>query len=215
MKKNIAMRLASGLMLSCLLSTCVISGTFAKYTTEATGSDNARVAKWGFTGENANIALTDLFLNAYDNVTGVGSDVIAPGTTNSANFTFAYSNPTAKPEVAYTFTVSTKDSACDDAIKNNPNIKWSLDGVVCDDWDDLLADIQALDGTAGDAGKDYAAGTLPEAFDENQTHTVSWVWYFDAETDGAVDNDVNDTTMGNAATADVTLKITITAVQKN
>jgi hypothetical protein len=47
MKKNKMMRIASILLVVTLLSTCVISGTFAKYVTKAEGSDQARVAKWG------------------------------------------------------------------------------------------------------------------------------------------------------------------------
>ena len=35
------------LLLSLIHISCVISGTFAKYTTQAGGSDTARVAKWG------------------------------------------------------------------------------------------------------------------------------------------------------------------------
>ena len=65
MKKNRMMRLASILLICVLLTTSVISGTFAKYVTADTGSDNARVAKWGVelivTGDN-------LFSNSYNGV---------------------------------------------------------------------------------------------------------------------------------------------------
>ena len=47
MKKNKMMRAASALLVAVLLTTSVISGTFAKYITEDKGSDEARVAKWG------------------------------------------------------------------------------------------------------------------------------------------------------------------------
>jgi hypothetical protein len=47
MKKNKMMRLASGLLVTTLLTTSIISGTFAKYTTQDSASDTARVAKWG------------------------------------------------------------------------------------------------------------------------------------------------------------------------
>ena len=47
MKKNKMLRIASILLVVTLLSTCVISGTFAKYVTKAEGIDAARVAKWG------------------------------------------------------------------------------------------------------------------------------------------------------------------------
>ena len=47
MKKNRMMRLASVLLVLTLLSTSVISGTFAKYVTSDQASDTARVAKFG------------------------------------------------------------------------------------------------------------------------------------------------------------------------
>lgn len=53
MKKNKMMRTASGVMVATLLTTGVISGTFAKYVTEDSANDTARVAKWG-----VNLAVT-------------------------------------------------------------------------------------------------------------------------------------------------------------
>ena len=47
MKKTKVMRLLSLLLVMTLISTCAISGTFAKYVTRAEGEDQARVAKWG------------------------------------------------------------------------------------------------------------------------------------------------------------------------
>lgn len=47
MKENKMMRLASGLLVCVLLSSSVIGGTFAKYTSAGTLTDTARVAKWG------------------------------------------------------------------------------------------------------------------------------------------------------------------------
>ena len=41
------MRTASGLMIAALLTTSMISGTFAKYTTADAAQDSARAAKWG------------------------------------------------------------------------------------------------------------------------------------------------------------------------
>ena len=46
MKKNKRMRTASGLMIAALLTTSMISGTFAKYTTADAAQDSARAAKW-------------------------------------------------------------------------------------------------------------------------------------------------------------------------
>ena len=47
MRKNKFLRLASVMLMLCLITTCAISGTFAKYTTSDEALDSARVAKWG------------------------------------------------------------------------------------------------------------------------------------------------------------------------
>ena len=47
MKKNKMMRLASCLLVLVMLSTSMISGTFAKYVTTGSAEDTARVAKFG------------------------------------------------------------------------------------------------------------------------------------------------------------------------
>jgi hypothetical protein len=45
--KNKMMRIASVLLVAALITTCAISGTFAKYVTKVSGEDYARVAQWG------------------------------------------------------------------------------------------------------------------------------------------------------------------------
>ncbi len=122
MKKNKMMRIASVLLVAVLISTCAISGTFAKYVTKAEGTDTARVAKWG-------ILLTmegdDMFAPEYkaDDKTFKGStdnqdpilsvrvdeaateeditDLVAPGTTNNG----FKATITGKPEVAVRYTL--------------------------------------------------------------------------------------------------------------
>ena len=103
MRKNRMMRAASALLVAVLLTTSTISGTFAKYVTEASGSDTARVAKWGV--EVAGMA-DPLFTNQYkDENSDSGfeytviavDDVVAPGTANTDGVTFRL---TGKPEVA-------------------------------------------------------------------------------------------------------------------
>ena len=49
MKKSKTMRAASFLLVLTLMTSCFVGSTFAKYTTTATGTDTARVARWGFT----------------------------------------------------------------------------------------------------------------------------------------------------------------------
>ena len=206
MRNNKMMRTAAGLLVATLLTSSVLFGTFAKYTSKSTGTDTARVARWGF-NDTTSIEFDDLFKKSYDqNVTGE-ADVIAPGTTNSAKFKFDYTgsknNAEKAPEVAYTFTVDTTGSSCDQTIQNNTSITWKLDNGKWGTWNELIAAIEALDGDKAQ----YEAGTLPTEFTGTTEHEVAWKWEFDG-------NDTEDTTMGNAETlANVTLKITVTATQ--
>lgn len=229
MKKNRMMRLASVLLVLTLLSTSVISGTFAKYTTSVTSNDKARVAYWGFQASNS-MDITKLFENAYD--TTVASvdkaDVIAPGTLGSQTFSFAWDETVSDgtglikvtgPEVAYQFTVDVV-SSCDQLIKDNKNIQWKLDDGAWGTWDQMIADIKALSGD-NSGSKRYEPNTLPAEFTaKDDVHTISWQWLFTDSTKTYTVNgesmtqDQYDTYMGNAATMDkCSIKITITATQ--
>ena len=134
MKKNNVMRIASALLVAVLLTTCAISGTFAKYTTTASGTSTARVAKWGFgTGDFT----FDLFDGTYENVaTDVNPEinVIAPGTSDSETIVFAADGQAAETEVAYTFTATLAISGDASLISQ---MKWSLDGVTYKSADEI------------------------------------------------------------------------------
>lgn len=121
MKKNKMMRIASILMVATLITTCAISGTFAKYVTKAEGADQARVAKWGvvLTMEGDNMfapeykADDETFKGSTDNQNPVLSvrvdpdyegdyaDLVAPGTTNNG----FKATIEGKPEVAVRYTL--------------------------------------------------------------------------------------------------------------
>lgn len=113
MKKNKMMRAASGLLVATLLTTSVISGTFAKYITTATASDVAQVAKWGvgivtsgslfaktYTADDTTIT-DDAIKNSIVSSSDQG-EVVAPGTNNNTGLTFEI---TGKPEVAFSLDV--------------------------------------------------------------------------------------------------------------
>ena len=127
MKKNRMMRLASILMIAVLMTTCTISGTFAKYVTEASAGDSARVAKWGV----GITATGTTFSEAYDTddsaATVVSSNwdvgvdasedkVVAPGTSG----TFATVAISGTPEVKVDLTADV-----DIELSN-----WTVDGDV-------------------------------------------------------------------------------------
>lgn len=117
MKKNKIMRLAGVLLIAVLLTTSIISGTFAKYVTTGSVTDSARVAKFGVQVTAGGELFSKTYVNqAGGNTpgTGVGSETItvesasdklvAPGTQSSANgLGFSISGT---PEVATAVTIT-------------------------------------------------------------------------------------------------------------
>ena len=110
MKKNKMMRLASVLLVCVLLTTSVISGTFAKYVTTGSASDTARVAKFGVAITTSGTLYSDTYYAGsateanipaatiwalkpdYNNGTGISvnaetasENVVAPGTKSYGN----------------------------------------------------------------------------------------------------------------------------------
>ena len=115
MKKNKMMRLASAMLMMTLLTTSVISGTFAKYVTSDTATDTARVAKFGVTVTAGGYLFDETYKAADDDGPGGDGDVasmtvvsvgkadtakkdnvVAPGTKNDDGITFTISGT---PEV--------------------------------------------------------------------------------------------------------------------
>ena len=104
MKKNRFIKLASGLLVLCLMTTCVIGATLAKYTTAKDTQDSARVAKWGV---RISAAANSAFKTEYDkkdsstelsvkSSSNPADNVVAPGTSGSA----AQFSISGTPEVA-------------------------------------------------------------------------------------------------------------------
>ena len=197
MKKNTMMRVASALLVAVLLTTCAISGTFAKYVSTATAEDSARVARWSFeVGANNDIATAttftfDLFKtikdtdgSAEDDISPADGTIIAPGTQGS--FDIVLNN---KSEV-------TANYAIDYTVDNDDNIpvKFSVDGT---NWTDDLADVAASDATE------------LAATNGTKTITVQWKWDYYVNAAG----DTADTTLGTAGTAVLKVTAAITATQ--
>lgn len=121
MRKNKMMRLASSLLVAVLITTSTISGTFAKYTTQDSASDTARVAKWGITvqasgnlfGKFYKATTDDSIVAESTNVASNGAidgfiNVVAPGTKNEKGFTIAVNG---QPEVQYEITATVDSNA--------------------------------------------------------------------------------------------------------
>lgn len=236
MRNSKALRVVSVLLILVLATACFVGNTFAKYITTVTADDEARVAYWGWKATSVEF---DLFDDEYDTVGDTatvdsenGDNVVAPGTTKSEEFTFAYSpkgntvnaltaGAIAAPEVDYKLTIGFAVTGDYDALDANENFYWTLNGTNYDTVDDLKDAVLALSGdTSG--SKDYKHGTLPAAFaklaeggnaaNNAVVNTIGWTWDFHEDTDG----DIADTAMGNADDLDdVKFTITITAEQLN
>ena len=203
--KNRMMRIASVLLVAVLLSTCVISGTYAKYASEYTGESTARVAKWAFTFANdvndeKNEFTFDLFEYTDASVDVNGAEdrdkVIAPGTTGS--FALEITNAS---EVSAKYKVTLEAENAD-----NIPIEYSLvGGESAQDWTQDITQLNVFkDKQSNEIDNGFASIAYGETAD---TITVYWRWVFENSTDD------DDTTLGEAGTATVTVTATVNVEQ--
>lgn len=217
MKKNRAMRLAALLLVAVLMSTCGISGTFAKYVTSAEAMDTAHVAKFGVAidakGETFAKAYDDLEKNADAEVLA-DVKVVAPGTGgNMASMTL-----TGTPEVAVKVSYVADFALSDNWIANGEfycPLKINVEGTevnglnYINNKDGFESAVEAL---INGWTKTYNAGTDLSTVEADSV-SVSWEWPFST----SAENDVKDTALGNQAAAGnpatVTLSIKTTVEQ--
>lgn len=218
MKKNRMMRVASALLVAVLLSTCAISGTFAKYVTSGSGSDTARVAKFGVTvtGTAQTFAKEyakndDSFILATNTVVST-EKVVAPGTSGSmAAFTIT-GTPEVAVRVAFTGTLELGDKWVDSGSTYYCPIEITVGdttfkGTAYASADEFEAAVNAKIATYT---KDYVAGTDLSGIGANAP-VISWKWAFEGN------NDVKDTYLGDQAAAGnaatISLRVTATVTQ--
>lgn len=195
MKKNVMMRLASFLLVCVLVTTCGISGTFAKYVSKGEASDSARVAKWGVTITGKTGDLNDMFTTShadtgdgYDGVS-VQSDVavVAPGTDG----TFSAFTVEGTPEVAVRIRYEVEITFTGWELNGETYcpIIVTIGGTDYKIGDDETAAefAERLEGLIAAYGDDYAVGeTLQDEIN------LSWKWLFEGE-DWTYQDDDKDT----------------------
>lgn len=209
MKKNTMMRVASALLVAVLLSTCAISGTFAKYVTEGSATDSARVAKWGV---KINTEGDGFFTNTYAkdsnteivNTVVADVDVVAPGTNDTGAALFSL---TGTPEVAVNVKIeitgaNNAEKATDVVLAAGEYWDWTkapyTTKFTATEYHPLVFTLKDGEnvlktGTLADiesyleaASKDYDAGTdLSKIFGATGTgsYTLSWAWAFEQSKD--------------------------------
>ena len=221
MKKNMMMRLASVLLIAVLMSTCAISGTFAKYVTSEQGSDTARVAKFGVTVEADSFGMfktdyktdskTATFTGDYSVSSSDGDKLLAPGTSGS----FADIAITGTPEVAVdvaiaaTVEVTGKWEAggefyCPVVVTVGTKAISGLDYTSAADF--AAAIKTAIEGKSAQYAPNKDLGTIYN----NDNLDLAWAWAFENAT-GSKQNqtDVKDTELGDTAAAGEDLEISI------
>lgn len=192
-KDNKLVKFTIFVLLITIVAICLVSGTFAKYTSKVSGKDTAIVAKWDIELNDNKIMETDtvsfdLFKSVND--TNVKKEteegkpsIIAPGTTGS--FVLKVENlsqVTAKYSIAFETTETTIP------------LKFAV-GTVDENtvWKDSIEDLNVTDDViAIDA--------------EAETVTVNWKWDFEGGRDEA------DTNLG-ITPETVTVTATLTATQ--
>ena len=211
MKKNRMLKLASALLVLCLITTCAISTTFAKYVTSDDASDSAQVAKWGVTVTVNNVDdIVDTKDSATEGhiLTATTYSMVAPGTTGTLATVVIDGTPevafSVSAEATLTLTGWTVDSTdyCPIEIK-----------VGNGDWIKNVNNVTALQ-TAVKTAVESELNKAEVAADEDAdaSLTISWRWAFegnDDESDTALGNAAAE---GNPATIKFDLKVTVTQV---
>lgn len=224
MKKNIMMRLSALLLVAVLLTTCVISGTFAKYVTSKETNDEVRVAQWGIT---LSVAGAEQVLDDDKSTDDVAVKVLndalaAPGTYKE----LAKVSLSGTPEVAYQITVDVDLDLGD---------KWLVDSTVqCPVVFTVGAEEFTIDSTytttalleeavekavrkaivGGDGTTTTKQGNAGVALTAVTNLEISWSWAFERGADDAAKlaNNAIDTALA-ATGAKIAFDLTITVEQ--
>ena len=172
-----------------------IGHTYAKYTSEVSGTSNTSIAGWKWTiGEDDLKDIIDnkeskYTLNLFDTITEadgtteehVSANNIAPGT--AGKFTINIANK-SQVDATYAYNLEVENTL-------GAKIVWSIDGINYTD------DITTLSKATTEISKENAASA-----------TIYWKWVFDE----SAEQNTKDTTVGlNASAADSDQDIVVTA----
>lgn len=217
MKKT---RIVGLLLVFVLVTSCFVGGTFAKYASTGSGSDNAAVAKWSILVKGTEIAVTgdpetvtfDLFntVRDTDSVDGDEDDdadvanasssdhtLIAPGTCGS--FTLDIVN---NSEVTAQYTISLSENNASEIP-----LQYSVNET---DWYDSIEILMDNDATSDELDKQRIE--MLGVSGNSDSKTIYWRWVFEGITNGAHtgQTDASDTNLGITAQGTAP-KVTVTA----
>lgn len=226
-RKNHTLKLSGILLALVLVTSCFVGGTFAKYVTEGTGSDSARVAKFGVTVT----ANGTMFAKEYDTDTGnvkgtiaksvLSTDkVIAPGTKGSMVSMTLAGTPEVAVNVKYTANVKldnwvykaneseTGEFYCPIKIKVGTVNYYGCEYKTADSFKN------AVETAINEYSANYAPGTN---LNTAKPPVVSWAWAFEDNAADAKQTNVKDTYLGDQAAKDnaatIALQVVTTVTQ--
>ena len=198
MKNNKLAKFMALVLLVTLLAVILVSGTYAKYTTSATGSDSATVARWNITLNGEDISKgtqKTLKLGLFDTIndtdfTSRESDVtagkIAPGTTGKFEIAKLINNSDVNAQYKITYSIDNN---------NNIPLEFSKDQNAADSEWKSLSEFSMNDFVA--LAKDSTEGV--------STGTIYWRWKFERNDDSA-DTDFGINTPEVVVTATITVE---------
>ena len=112
MKKNRFIKIACAMLSMCLITTCAIGTTLAKYTTGSSAADTARVARWGVEVS----ASGTMFGTAYqDTIIEDGNDAATVQSNHNASFAANVVAPGTK-----------NDTGIQISVKGNPEVEYKI-----------------------------------------------------------------------------------------
>lgn len=225
-KKNWTMRAAVLMLALVLITSCFVGGTFAKYVTSGSGTNSARVAKFGVTIEAQNDTMfkityatdnTAVSAAITNSVVSSNTDkLVAPGTSEDGTASISV---TGTPEVAVNVAFSLKEDSLKEVfLKAGPYGDYTT--AATDDTFTLGEDYypvkfiltqekqgeepeRVTEGKLSDiqtklteVSGNYAANT--DLAEKIGTYKLSWSWAFDGD-------DRADTLLGNLAAGTATL----------
>lgn len=198
MKNNKTVKFMALVLFVTILAIILVSGTYAKYTTSATGSDTATVAKWSIKLGNEDIAKStektftiDLFSTITNtdgseekNVKKTDGSLIAPGTMGSFTLLSLKNESEVNTKYNVTYTLANESGVPLEFTTNK------------DDESSWKSDFTAINVSNESLATDATATTA----------TVYWRWAFTKDTA----RDTSDTTLGTTTpTVTLTAKIDV------
>lgn len=200
-KKSKTIIVAAIVLMLCLITTCVVGTTLAKYTTQGSGNDSAQVAKWGVKIEIQ--GASDMFKEEYLNgsaatVKSTVSNVVAPGTSGSMTFSIKGTPEVAlKLDVVFTsnndvFLKAGNYTGYSNITEDYHPVKFTLKkGETVVDGADSVS-LETVKEIINDLSEEnHAVSATPM----DATYTLSWKWAFDGV------NDKADTLLGDLIAA--------------